>query len=268
MSEFSMGELFAVQLARDLGDGEKAIIGTNSDIQVAACNLARLQQAPSLWWVSGPGGMTNPQDSIIRSTADYENIGKAEAIMELPMMIDFIDWKIHFFDFAILGALQVDQFGNINTVCLGSWDKPKLRGPGTVGISALCALSRRYYVVMFRHDKVSFPKKVDFISGPGHMEGHDSRTKRGLPEGGPRYVLSPFGVFDFEPVSKAMRLKSINEGVTIEEIRDNTAFDVTIPPNVPVSKIPSAEELRLLRTEVDGGGVLSRKFPWPKKVEA
>ena len=58
----SMAELHAVLLARDMADGEKAIVGTNSDIQVAACNLARQRQAPHLWWVSGPGGMTNPTD--------------------------------------------------------------------------------------------------------------------------------------------------------------------------------------------------------------
>ncbi len=98
-------------LARDLADGEKAIIGTNSDIQLAACNLARLMQAPRLWWVSGPGGMVNPTRDHLISTADFENIESAEAWMDLPNMIDFIDWKIHFFDFAILSALQVDRFG-------------------------------------------------------------------------------------------------------------------------------------------------------------
>ena len=65
----SMAELHAVLLARDLRDGEKAIIGTNSDVQVAACNLARTRQAPTLWWVSGPGGMVNCNEPVIRSTA-------------------------------------------------------------------------------------------------------------------------------------------------------------------------------------------------------
>ena len=72
-------ELIAVLLARDLADGEKAIIGTNSDVQLAACNLARLMHAPRLWWVSGPGGMVNPTRDHLISTADYENIESAEA---------------------------------------------------------------------------------------------------------------------------------------------------------------------------------------------
>ena len=55
-NQYALGEMLAVLLARDMADGEKAIVGTNSDIQVAACNLARQRQAPHLWWVSGPGG--------------------------------------------------------------------------------------------------------------------------------------------------------------------------------------------------------------------
>src|SRR6267378_6969852 len=92
----SMAELHAVLLARDLRDGEKAIVGTNSDVQVAACNLARCRQAPTLWWVSGPGGMVNCNEPVIRSTARTENIAWSEAMMDLPQMVDFIDWKIHF----------------------------------------------------------------------------------------------------------------------------------------------------------------------------
>jgi glutaconate CoA-transferase subunit B len=263
-SEFAMGEMLAVLLARDMADGEKAIVGTNSDIQVAACNLARQRQAPHLWWVSGPGGMTNPSDGIIRPAADADNIAVAEAVMDLPQMIDFIDWQVHFFDFAILGALQADRFGNINTVCIGDHARPKLRGPGTVGISALCGLSRRFYIMMTRHDCGAFVPKVDFICGAGHLDGGTSRTDRGLPEGGPKLVVTPLGVFDFEPRSKAMRIKSLHEGVTLDEVRDNTGFDLAISEAIARTTPPAEDELFVLRRLVDSTGVLARKFPWPK----
>jgi glutaconate CoA-transferase subunit B len=258
-TDCSMAELQAVILARDLRDGEKAIVGTNSDVQVAACNLARCLQAPTLWWVSGPGGMVNCNEPVIRSTARTENIAWSEAMMDLPQMVDFIDWKIHFFDFAILGAIQVDRFGNINTVCVGSHDKPRLRGPGTVGISALTALARRFYVVMARHDRGSFPERVDFLNGPGFLEGGTSRTDRGLPEGGPKLVLSPFGVFDFEPVSKRMRILSLHPGVTIEQVQKQTGFELVVDGTPAVTSMPSAEELRVLRENVDSTGVLHDK---------
>jgi glutaconate CoA-transferase, subunit B len=255
----SMAELQAVLLARDLRDGEKAIVGTNSDVQVAACNLARCRQAPNLWWVSGPGGMVNCNEPVIRSTARTENIAWSEAMMDLPQMVDFIDWKIHFFDFAILGAIQVDRFGNINTVCIEPHDRPKLRGPGTVGISALCALAKRFYVVMARHDRGSFPERVDFLNGPGFLDGGTSRTDRGLPEGGPKLVLSPFGVFNFEPVSKRMRVMSLHPGVALEQVQKQTGFELAVEGTTPLTAMPTADELRVLREQVDSTGVLRER---------
>lgn len=261
---YALGEFLAVLLARDLADGEKAIVGTNSDIQVAACNLARQRQAPRLWWVSGPGGMTNPTEGIVRPAADAENIAVAQSVMDLPQMIDFIDWQVHFFDFAILGALQTDRFGNINTVCVGDHARPRLRGPGTVGISALCGLSRRFYILMTRHDRGAFVPRVDFVCGAGHLEGGTSRTDAGLPEGGPRLVVTPLGVFDFAPGSKAMRLHSLHDGVSLDEVRDNTGFDLMVPDTLQRTPPPSDEELFVLRRAVDTTGVLRRKFPWPR----
>lgn len=257
----STGEFLAVVLARDLGDGEKAIIGTNSDIQLAACNLAQRLHAPNLWWVSGPGGMVNPRREMLLSTADFENIESAEAWLDLPNMVDFIDWQIHFFDFAILSAIQIDRFGNINTVAIGDHAKPKLRGPGVVGIAALTGLSKRFYVVLTRHDKSAFVPKVDFISGPGYLDGGNSREERGLPPGGPKLIVTPLGVFDFVPGSRAMRIKSLNPGVSLEQVRDSTGFDLVVDGTPPVTPVPAAAELEILRARVDSKGALRKKFP-------
>ena len=180
--------------------------------------------------------------------------------MDLPNMIDFIDWRIHFFDFAILSALQVDRHGNINTVVVGSQSKPTLRGPGTVGISALCGLAKRFYVVLTRHDRSAFVPRVDFICGAGHLDGGDSRERAGLPSGGPKLVLSPLGVFDFHPTTKSMRVVSVSPGVTLEQIHDATGFDVLVDGVPPTTVMPHAHELALLRTRVDTRRTLQRKF--------
>ena len=246
-------------LARDIADGERAIIGTNSDIQLAACNLARHLQAPNLWWVSGPGGMVNPDVGKLISTADFANIETAQAWLDLPGMIDFIDWQVHFFDFAILSAIQADRFGNLNTVVVGDHAKPRLRGPGTVGISALTGLSRRFNVLMARHDRHAFVAKVDFVCGAGFLDGGNSREARGLPAGGPRLVVSPLGVFDFEPVTRAMRVKSLHPGVTREAVHDATGFELVVDGDPPVTAMPTAQEIAVLRQRVDSTGVLRSK---------
>ena len=160
---------------------------------------------------------------------------------------------------SMMGASQVDRYGNINTVCVGPHDKPRLRGPGTVGISALTALARRFYVVMARHDRGSFPERVDFLNGPGFLDGGTSRTDRGLPEGGPKLVISPFGVFDFEPVSKRMRVKSLNPGVALEQVQKQTGFELLVEGTPPVTTMPTVDELNTLRASVDTSGVLRER---------
>ncbi|MEQ9815307.1 MAG: CoA-transferase [Azospirillaceae bacterium] len=261
MEPASLGEELAIVLSRELRDGERAIIGTASDIQVGAANLARKLHAPGLWWVSGPGGMVNPSEPVIRSTMAFENTASAEAMLELSYMIDFIDWRPHFFDFAILGAMQVDRFGNINTVCIGDHARPRVRGPGIVGISALCGLSRRFYILLTRHDRRVFVPRVDFIAGAGHLEGGRSRAERGLPEGGPALVISPLGTFDFHPESKAMRIRTVTAGVTVEEIQERTGFELIVEGNPPKTTPLAETELVTLRSAVDRTGVLRRKYP-------
>jgi glutaconate CoA-transferase subunit B len=112
---------------------------------------------------------------------------------------------------------------------------------------------------MARHDRGSFPERVDFLNGPGFLEGGSSRTDRGLPEGGPKLVLSPFGIFDFEPVSKRMRVKSLNPGVTVDQVQKQTGFELLIDGTPPATLMPSAEELRVLREQVDSTGVLRER---------
>jgi glutaconate CoA-transferase subunit B len=201
--------------------------------------------------------MANPTDGVIRSTADVEYVASSAAMLSMQQMLDLVDWKIHFFDFAIVGAMQVDRFGNVNTVCVGRHERPRLRGPGTVGINALTALMRRYYVIMGRHDPLSFPLRVDFITGAGFLDGEDSRRRAGLPDGGPRFVLSPLGVFDFEPESKAMRVRSLHHGVSIEQAQAATGFPLAVDGKPPETHLPTAEELRILREEVDTTRVLA-----------
>jgi glutaconate CoA-transferase subunit B len=106
------------------------------------------------------------------------------------------------------------------------------------------------------HSRRRFVPRVDFISGAGFIDGPGAREKAGLRRGGPRWVLSELGVFDFDPATCRMRVKSIHPGHTIAEVRDQTGFDLVVPPQVPDTTPPTAEELRLLRREIDPHGVM------------
>ena len=101
--------------------------------------------------------------------------------------------------------------------------------------------------------------KCDFISALGWGSGgDDARTKLGLPGGGPRYVVTPLCVMDFEDGTKRMRLKSVHPGVSVDDVKKNTGFELVIPSSVPTTEPPTAEQLHVLRTRIDGQGVLRR----------
>ena len=101
--------------------------------------------------------------------------------------------------------------------------------------------------------------KCDFISALGWGSGgSDARTKLGLPGGGPRYVVTPLCVMDFEDATKRMRLKSLHPGVSVDEVKRNTGFELVISPQVPTTELPSDEQLAVLRTRIDVRGALRK----------
>jgi glutaconate CoA-transferase subunit B len=257
----SPGEFLAVALSRELGEGELGIVGTASDIQVAACNLARARHAPSLMWVSGPLGTVNADAGRLLPTADARLIRHAEAQVDLSVMVDFIDWRPAFFDFAILGAMQVDRFGNLNTVCIGPHANPKVRGPGVVGIAPLAAFAKHFFVLLTRHDRGNLVERVDFVAGLGHHHGGGSRRDElGIETEGPRLVLTPLAALEFHPETRAMQVRSVHPGVRVEDVLERTGFALDVPDPVPVTAPPTADELVLLRTRVDRTGVLRKRF--------
>ena len=158
-------------------------------------------------------------------------------------------------DTFFLGGAQIDGTGAINLVRADG-----KRFPGSFGSAYLYPVTKN--VVLFReeHSRRVLVPKVDFVCGPGFLDGGDTREKAGLPPGGPKLIVTPLGVFDFAPQSRAMRVRSLNPGIGLEQVRDQTGFDLVVEGAPPTTVAPSAEELAVLRAQVDAGGVLRRKF--------
>ena len=89
-----------------------------------------------------------------------------------------------------VGAAQLDQYGNANNSVIGAdYHAPKVRLPGTAGLSDLCSLGKKLYYWNLNHSPKSLVEKVDFISGAGYLDGHDARDKLGL-KNGPQLVVT------------------------------------------------------------------------------
>ena len=111
--------------------------------------------------------------------------------------------------------------------------------------------------MLFRSPQ-KFPEKVDFITSVGHLTGGNSRKEAGLLGKGPVAVVTNAGVYDFEPSSKRMRVKSLHAGVTFDLAQMATGFELLKPAGeIPATNSPNPEVLEILRKEVDPHGVFT-----------
>jgi acyl CoA:acetate/3-ketoacid CoA transferase len=109
------------------------------------------------------------------------------------------------------------------------------------------------------HTPRLYVEKVDFISGPGYLDGPGAREKAGCPQGGgPRYVITPICIFDFDDETKMMHLKSVHPGTKVEEVMNKTGFTPIVPENVPKTEPPTVEEVAFMRA-MDPDGVLPKQ---------
>ena len=116
------------------------------------------------------------------------------------------------------------------------------------------------YLWSTTHNARTFVDKLDFRSGIGWGDGGDHRERLGMP-GGPQLCVTNLCVFDFHPESKAMRIRSLHPGVTVEQVQEATGFEVLLPDgDIPTTDLPTDEELRILREVVDPTGMRLREF--------
>jgi len=144
----------------------------------------------------------------------------------------------------MMGATQIDQYGNQNIAAIGSFQRPKAQLLGLRGAPGNLINHRTSYWVP-NHTKRSFVSNVDVVSGPGY----DRMGEIGRPSN--RYhdlyrVVSNLGVFDFDTPDNRMRLRSIHPGVEVSEIIENTDFEIVIPENLELSRLPSEAELEII----------------------
>ena len=142
---------------------------------------------------------------------------------------------------------QVDRRGNLNNIAFGrDYQRPRMRLPGSGGIPDVTPSYDHTYLYVPRHSRLTFAKKLDFISGMGHVP----QRKRG---GGPRYLITDLGQFDW--VNGQMRLTHLHPGVDIQMVLRKTGFELEIADVLRETTPPQEEDIRLLREEIDPLGI-------------
>lgn len=246
MSGIRATEIMVAAGSRELRDGQTVVVGLG--LPQVACVLARQTHAPrlSLLLEIGVTNM-NPVDTPV-GLADSRIFYRATA---WSGFLDILGMNLHrgVVDVGFLGALEIDRFGNINTTLLKE-DSGKVRYfNGSAGGNDVASLAGRVIVIM-RHEKRKLPMAVAHLTSPGFPGGR-SRKDLGLRGEGPQRVITDKAVLGFDPGTHLASLVSLHPGVALEDVIENTGFPLQVPNPMPATPLPTSEELRLLREEID-----------------
>ena len=244
-SGFSAAELMVCHAARQLRDGEVVFVGIG--LPNLACNLAHRLYAPRLVMIYESGAVGADPKRLPISIGDPSLVTDSLSVCS---MFDVFSYYLQggLVDVGFLQGAQIDRYGNLNTTVIGDYGRPSVRLPGSGGACEIAILAKRV-VVIAPQSKRSFPERVDFVTSPGFVTGPESRPSRSLPGGGPAMVITNLGCYEF--AGGEMMLTSLHPGCTLEQVRDNTGWEVPVSENLKQTSPPTAEELRIIREELD-----------------
>ncbi|MCC5954026.1 MAG: CoA-transferase [Acidimicrobiia bacterium] len=159
----------------------------------------------------------------------------------------------------MMGATQVDRFGNQNIACIGDWHRPKAQLLGFRGAPGNTINHTTSYWVP-RHGPKVFVERVDVVCGVGYDRAAQlGPTAARFHE--IRRVVSDLGVFDFAAPDHRMRLRSVHPGVEVAEVLEATGFDLVVDDELTETRLPTAQELELIRTVLDPAGLREQEVP-------
>ena len=244
--DYTIAELISVCISRQVKDGEVLAQGINTPLVMAGFILAKCTHAPNVRFASAIGqGIC--EDWAPLSVTRAEDMWLEKSLMHVGFSVATADLLPKYNPKEFFRPAQVDIHGNFNNIMFGKdYHNPRLRLPGSGGIPDVTTYSDHVYLYVPRHSRVTFVKKVDFVSGLGH----DKNRKRGS---GPRYLISDLAQFDWH--QGKIRLISLHKGVSLKRVQAKTGFEVKLHSNVSSTPPPSAEEIRLLREKIDPLGV-------------
>ena len=248
--DYTPAELMTVNAARLLRDGDVVFVGVG--LPNLACNLARRTHAPNLTMIYEAGVIGAQPARLPLSIGDPTLVTGAASICSM-YEIFALYLQRGLIDVGFLGGAQIDRYGNVNATVIGPYAKPKVRLPGSGGSAEIAAWANRTYFIS-PHQKRRFPAKCDFVTGAGFLTGRPARQASGVRGSGPQAVVTDLGILEPDEVGELI-LTALHPGRTVDEAKANTGWDLKVAPQVRTTQAPAADELRLLREELDPQGI-------------
>ncbi|HVX19900.1 MAG TPA: CoA-transferase [Acidimicrobiales bacterium] len=244
-------EICAVACAEAWRDAGEIMASPFGAIPALGARLAKLTFSPDLVLTDGEAALMvgapplgTPADELVR-----------EAAMPYRTVFDVV-WsgRRHI----MMMASQIDRTGNQNLSAIGDWAQPKVQLIGVRGAPGNSVNHPTSYWVP-DHSPRTFVAEVDMVSGIGYARAAEAGP------GASRYhdirmVVSNLGVFDFDTPERTMRLRSVHPGVTVDQVAAATGFELVVPDEVAESRLPTDQELDLLRRVLDPRSTRDREI--------
>lgn len=258
---YTRQEMMAIATGREIRDGEIAIFGVG--LSLLAGYFAKAHHAPNVRAMT-EGGVygSTPVGGMPWGIECNRLSANATSFTNALDALGFLVASGRC-DVGIIGAAQVDRFGNVNTTGIwgeqigGTYKPPKTRLTGAGGANDIACGAKRF-VIMANHEKKRFVEQVDYISSPGYLTGGTARDQYHFVGGGPSAIVTTLGILRPDPVTKEFMLDGWFSFSGKEEILENTGWQLKVSPAAKVVDEPSESELVALRS-VDVTGMLRKK---------
>lgn len=249
---YTSSEIMTIVAARRLTNGMVCFVGIG--LPSAAANLARITHAPEVVLIYESGTIGSKPSVLPLSIGDGELAETADAVVSVPEIFRY--WlQAGRVDVGFLGAAQIDKFGNINTTIIGgTYASPKVRLPGAGGASEIATASKEVWIVL-NQNKRTFVENLHFVTSAGHKpgvgvavenggSGHGRHAIRGR---GPTMVITDLGVLVPDPETSEFTLVALHPGVSVDQARAATGWELRAAENLEETPAPTAFELAALR---------------------
>lgn len=253
MSEpaYSASEMMIAVAARMLTGARTVFVGVG--LPNIACNLARITVAPDMELIYESGVYGARPERLPLSIGDPTLVSGALSVVSMADLFGLYLQR-GLVEIALLGGAQIDKHGNLNSTVIGDYAKPKTRLPGSGGACEIATNAQRTFMIM-RLKRRAFVEKLDFVTSPGHLSGGDSRARLGLPGGGPEKVISDMAILNFDNAEREMQLSALYPGVSAKQVQEEVGWPLRQAAKLDEVPAPSAEELRLIRDQLDPTGM-------------
>lgn len=237
-------EMMSVAAARELVGATSCFVGIG--LPSRAANVARRVHNPDLVLIYESGTIGAKPASLPLSIGDGELADTADAVVGVPEIFNY--WlQAGRVDVGFLGAAQLDRYANINTTVISrGGDKPEARLPGAGGAPEIAAHAQRVLITV-AHSRRSFVGALDFVTTVGHGSGSGDRERLGMSGQGPVCVITDLGILRPDPRTRELTLVALHPGAEVEQVRDNTGWDLRVADDLVLTTSPEAAELETLR---------------------